>query len=131
MDKDTAYKKFAETNPSLESYETKLAYFEGIEKEIEKVGSIHVIGALSLNTKHLKKHLRDDCNGWTVRVRKTIMFVSNACSFLQLTILFLLYSIVKICTPMPSVSLRQFPNTLELQWASCRERWKILTLLAS
>ena len=70
--------------------DTALAYFEGIVKEIEKVGSIHVIGALSLNTKHLKKHLRDDCNGWTVRVGRTIMFALNACSFLQLTIFFLL-----------------------------------------
>lgn len=69
QDKDAAYKEFAETNPTLESYETKLAYFGDIEKEIDRVGSIHVIGALSLNTKHLKKHLRNDCNSWTVRVR--------------------------------------------------------------
>jgi hypothetical protein len=68
LDKDETYNKFAESNPSLESYETKLAYFGDIDKEIDRVGSIHVIGALSLNTKHLKKHLRDDCNNWTVRV---------------------------------------------------------------
>ena len=69
LDKDETYSKFAESNPSLESYETKLAYFGDIENEIDRVGSIHVIGALSLNTKHLKKHLRDDCNNWTIRVR--------------------------------------------------------------
>lgn len=52
------------------------------------MGSIHVIGALSLNTKHLKKHLRDDCNSWTIRVRKRILtYVSqqrNSDCFLSL-----------------------------------------------
>ena len=33
-----------------------------------------MIGALSLNTKHLKMHLRDDCNNWTMRVRKIGVF---------------------------------------------------------
>lgn len=66
-DKDTAYDEFFKTNPSLESYETKLAYFGTIEKDIGKVSSIHIIGALSLNTKHLKMHLREDCNKWTVK----------------------------------------------------------------
>ncbi|KAL7522596.1 hypothetical protein ACHAWX_007291 [Stephanocyclus meneghinianus] len=71
-DKDAAYQEFSNTNPSLECYEAKLAFFGGIEKEIERVGSIHVIGALSLNTKHLKKHLRDDCNIWTIRYSENL-----------------------------------------------------------
>ena len=51
-----------------------MGHFGTIEKQIERVSSIHIIGALSLNTKHLKKHLRDDCNRWTVKV-SVILFV--------------------------------------------------------
>jgi dynein heavy chain len=83
LDKDEAYKEFFKANPSLEDYETKLAHFGTVDKEIGKVGSIHVIGALSLNTKHLKKYLRDDCNSWIVRVSSRVLFVEqhNICTF--------------------------------------------------
>lgn len=66
-DKDAACDEFLKTNPSLESYEAKLAHFGSIERNIGKVGSIHIIGALSLNTKHLKHHLREDCNKWMLK----------------------------------------------------------------
>jgi dynein heavy chain len=56
-DKDAACNRFLKTNPSLKSYEEKLAHFGSIEWDIGKVSSVHIIGALSLNTKHLKHHL--------------------------------------------------------------------------
>ena len=66
-DKDAECDEFLKTNPSLESYEAKLAHFGSIERDIGKVSSIHIIGALSLNTKHLKHHLREDCNKWMLK----------------------------------------------------------------
>ena len=71
-DKDAAYAEFFKTNPSLESYETKLAHFGSIEQDIGKVGSVHIIGALSLNTKHLKTHLREDCHKWTLKYSENL-----------------------------------------------------------
>ena len=67
MDKDEAYDAFAKADPTLETYEAKLGYFGAIEKEIGSVSSIHIIGALSLNTKHLKTHFREDCHKWTLK----------------------------------------------------------------
>ncbi|KAL3815567.1 hypothetical protein ACHAXA_000299 [Cyclostephanos tholiformis] len=66
-DKDVACDAFLKTNPSLENYEAKLAHFGSIERDIGKVSSAHIIGALSLNTKHLKHHLREDCNKWMLK----------------------------------------------------------------
>ena len=66
-DKDAACDAFLKTNPSLESYEAKIAHFGSIERDIGKVSSAHIIGALSLNTKHLKHHLREDCNKWMLK----------------------------------------------------------------
>jgi len=71
-DKDAAYNEFFKTNPSLECYETKLAHFGSIEQGIGKVSSIHIIGALSLNTKHLKTHLREDCHKWTLKYSENL-----------------------------------------------------------
>jgi len=44
-----------------------LRYFGEIQKEIENVKSIHIIGALSLNTMHLKTHLIHECNQWKIK----------------------------------------------------------------
>lgn len=71
-DKDAAYDEFFQTNPTLEDYETKLAHFGSIEEGIGKVSSIHIIGALSLNTKHLKTHLREDCHKWTLKYSQNL-----------------------------------------------------------
>jgi len=68
-DKDAAYTKFASTNPSLDNYEAQLRYFGEVQKEVENVKSIHIIGALSLNTMHLKTHLVHECNQWKIKVR--------------------------------------------------------------
>ena len=73
-DKDAACDEFLKTNPSLESYEAKLAHFGSIERNIGKVSSIHIIGALSLNTKHLKHHLREDCNKWMLKYSEYLHF---------------------------------------------------------
>jgi len=66
-DKDAAYQKFIETNPSLDDYEEQLRSFGAIEKEVDLVHSLHIIGALSLNTKNLKTQLEHECNMWKVQ----------------------------------------------------------------
>jgi len=66
-DKDAAYKSFAQTSPSLDSYESQLRHFGSVEKEVESVNSIHIIGALSLNTMHLKTHLINECHRWKIK----------------------------------------------------------------
>lgn len=66
-DKDAAYEKFAKKDPTLDSYETQLQYFLEIQKEVGCVSSVHVIGALSLNTMHLKTHLLEECNQWKIK----------------------------------------------------------------
>ena len=65
-DKDAEYGKFASTSPppSLDDYEAKLVHFGNVEADVERVKSVHVIGALSLNTSHLKKHLEKECHEW-------------------------------------------------------------------
>ena len=40
------------------------------------VSSIHIIGALSLNTKHLKLHLGRECDDWKLKVRNRWQRVS-------------------------------------------------------
>ena len=71
-DKDAAYDEFYGTDPTLEQYEIKLSDFGSIERDIERVSSIHIIGALSLNTRHLKTHLREDCNRWTLKYSENL-----------------------------------------------------------
>lgn len=66
-DKDAEYQKFAATNPTLDDYETKLRDFSRIEYEVDRVNSVHVIGALSLNTGKLKRSLADECNRWKIK----------------------------------------------------------------
>eukprot|EP00957_Ditylum_brightwellii_P204967 15341592-Ditylum_brightwellii.AAC.1 len=66
-DKDAAYEKFSKTDPSLDQYELQLRHFGTVEKEVERVSSIHIIGALSLNTMHLKKHLGLECDRWKIK----------------------------------------------------------------
>jgi len=66
-DKDAEYQKFAATNPTLDDYETKLRDFSQIEYAVDRVSSVHVIGALSLNTGKLKRSLADECNRWKMK----------------------------------------------------------------
>ena len=66
-DKDAEYQTFATTNPTLDDYETKLRDFSRIEYEVDRVNSVHVIGALSLNTGKLKRSLADECNRWKIK----------------------------------------------------------------
>ena len=67
-DKDAEYQKFAEKSPSLDDYELQLRHFGDIQGDINSVSSIHIIGALSLNTKHLKLHLGSECDNWKFKV---------------------------------------------------------------
>ncbi len=53
----------------MDDYESQLRHFGKVEKEVDLVGSVHVIGALSLNTNHVKTHLRNECNQWKIQVR--------------------------------------------------------------
>jgi dynein heavy chain len=71
--KDAEYEKFTKQNPSLDDYEQQLRKFGDLQKDINSVSSIHVIGALSLNTKHLKLHLGNECDNWKFKV-------SNICT---------------------------------------------------
>jgi len=67
-DKDAKYAEFSATSPTLEDYEGQLKSFGEVQKEIEKFSSIHIIGALSLNTKNLKSHLSRECDDWKIKV---------------------------------------------------------------
>lgn len=71
-DKDIQYQKFTAKSPILEDYESQLRYFGQIQKDIETAGSIHIIGALSLNAKHLKTQLAKECNGWTFKYSQNL-----------------------------------------------------------
>ncbi|GMH89960.1 hypothetical protein TrVE_jg7050 [Triparma verrucosa] len=66
-DKDAAYKEFCKTMPALEDYEIKLRSFGDVEADVDRVHSIHIIGALSLNTKALKTALESECDAWKVQ----------------------------------------------------------------
>jgi len=66
-DKDAAYRKFVETNPTLEAYEEQLKSFGDVEAEVDRVHSMHIIGALSLNTKNLKNSFEHECDLWKVQ----------------------------------------------------------------
>ena len=57
------------TAPGLDDYDSELRGFGEIEKDIERLSSIHIIGALSLNTKSVKSHLSGNCNDWKIKVR--------------------------------------------------------------
>ncbi len=69
-------KSFTNGNPSLDEYEKKLRYFGMVEREIDNLNSIQVIGALSLNSSHIKAHLKNECNQWKLKVRSIL---SNIC----------------------------------------------------
>jgi hypothetical protein len=62
-------KLFTDENPSLDEYEKKLRRFGMVEREIDNVNSIQVIGALSLNSSQIKAHLKNECNQWKLKVR--------------------------------------------------------------
>eukprot|EP00949_MAST-11_sp_MAST-11-sp1_P002825 g2825.t1 len=66
-DKEMQYKKFMMRRPEIEDFETELKRFLDVEKEIEGVAPIHVIGALSLNTKNIKLQLRNESRQWKVQ----------------------------------------------------------------
>ena len=85
-DKDVTYKEFVGKNPSLDEYDTQLQSFGAVEKEVEHVKSIQIIGALSLNTMHLKAHLTNECKQWKIQVR-------NLC--FELCFTYIPYSLMK------------------------------------
>ncbi|CAM9354308.1 unnamed protein product, partial [Ectocarpus sp. 12 AP-2014] len=71
-DKDEAYDDFMSKNPSLDHYEAKLKTFSATEDEIgendkHRIGSIHNMGALSLNTSSLKSQLKRECSAWKTK----------------------------------------------------------------
>ena len=51
-DMELAYRKFMLKKPAIEDFESELKRFMGVEADIEAVAPMHVIGALSLNTKN-------------------------------------------------------------------------------
>eukprot|EP00814_Leptocylindrus_danicus_P009510 CAMPEP_0116004988 /NCGR_PEP_ID=MMETSP0321-20121206/911_1 /TAXON_ID=163516 /ORGANISM="Leptocylindrus danicus var. danicus, Strain B650" /LENGTH=4605 /DNA_ID=CAMNT_0003473357 /DNA_START=128 /DNA_END=13942 /DNA_ORIENTATION=- len=66
-DKDSTYKKFVADSPSLEDYEVQLHNFGAVHTEIQQLDSVHVIGALSLHTKHIKDQLGNECIKWKMK----------------------------------------------------------------
>uniref|UniRef100_A0A7S2R9V8 Dynein heavy chain linker domain-containing protein n=1 Tax=Mucochytrium quahogii TaxID=96639 RepID=A0A7S2R9V8_9STRA len=63
-DKDRAYSKFMATKPSLSEYEAKLTEFQEVDRQINAITSMHVIGAMSINTSTLKNNLRYEVQTW-------------------------------------------------------------------
>ncbi len=66
-DMEMMYKRFMERRPEIADCDAELQKFVAVEKEIETIVSMHVIGALSLNTRNLKLQLRNECRGWKVQ----------------------------------------------------------------
>ena len=69
-DKDRAYAKFMASKPSLSQYESKLLEFQEVDKQIDGITSIHVIGAMSINTSTLKNNLRYEVQTWKLTFSK-------------------------------------------------------------
>lgn len=65
-DKEAAFRHFMRTEPGIEEYEAKLQSLMQTERKIEAISPLHVIGALSLNTRNLKSQLRKECKAWKV-----------------------------------------------------------------
>ena len=65
-DKDAAYNTFIKTKPALDDYRYELKRFVVVEKEIKAITGIHIIGALSLDTKNLKLQLMHEAGAWKV-----------------------------------------------------------------
>ncbi|GBG33121.1 Dynein heavy chain 5, axonemal [Hondaea fermentalgiana] len=63
-DKDRAYSKFMATKPTLPEYEAKLMEFQEVDRQINEITSMHVIGAMSINTSTLKNNLRYEVQTW-------------------------------------------------------------------
>jgi len=66
-DKEMAYEKFINKNPSIQDFEAELQKFMAVEQEIELIPPMHNIGALSLNTANLKLQLRNESRQWKVQ----------------------------------------------------------------
>ena len=66
-DKEHAYGKFIERNPSIQDFEAELQKFMAVEQEIELIPPMHNLGALSLNTANLKLQLRNESRQWKVQ----------------------------------------------------------------
>ena len=71
-DKDDQYEIFSSQNPRLEEYENQLSYFGKVQKDIENTSAIHIIGALSLNTKRLKLTLGKECDFWKFKYSRNL-----------------------------------------------------------
>jgi dynein heavy chain len=66
-DMELEYRKFMIKKPAIEDFENELKRFMGVEDDIEGIAPMHVIGALSLNTKNIKLQLRNECRQWKVQ----------------------------------------------------------------
>ena len=64
--KDKAYAKFMKTRPELSDYNRELRNFSDVENQVENLGSVHNIGALSLLTKNVKIQLKHMAELWKV-----------------------------------------------------------------
>jgi dynein heavy chain, axonemal len=66
-DMELAYRKFMMKKPAIEDFESELKRFMGVEADIEAIAPMHILGALSLNTKNIKLQLRNECRQWKVQ----------------------------------------------------------------
>eukprot|EP01038_Epipyxis_sp_PR26KG_P006437 gene6437-8857_t len=65
-DKELAYKKFVAHNPGIAEFDAELTKFLLLEKEVNSIVSIHIIGSLKLNTSNIKHQLSNETNIWKV-----------------------------------------------------------------
>jgi dynein heavy chain len=65
-EKNLTYRKFMASNPTLPDYERELMKFVEVENDINRITTLHNIGALSLNTRNLKMSLQHEASQWKV-----------------------------------------------------------------
>ena len=66
-DKEESYQTFLKGEPALEDFEGKLKSFVSIDEEITQINSLNNVGALSLNTKHIKMELKHENSQWKLK----------------------------------------------------------------
>tara|TARA_B100000795_G_C22806619_1_gene445355 strand:- start:150 stop:14669 length:14520 start_codon:yes stop_codon:yes gene_type:complete len=77
--KDKAYAKFMKTRPELSDYNRELQNFSTVETQVENLGSVHNIGALSLLTKNVKIQLKHMAELWKVSFSTKLHEEARAC----------------------------------------------------
>eukprot|EP00755_Sulcionema_specki_P014909 Sspe_Gene.57955::Locus_31794_Transcript_1_1_Confidence_1.000_Length_6699::g.57955::m.57955/K10408/DNAH; dynein heavy chain, axonemal len=64
LDMAEEYQKFLATEPTLAAFEAELRKYLSVEKEVDGISPTHTIGSLSLETKNLRKSLKQLAREW-------------------------------------------------------------------